>query len=63
MSSKRPPNPLHSSFDPTSKTNRSTERNRRIYTPMGRKARRAVNKYTVSSLRNRAMGWILSRLS
>ncbi len=57
------PNPLHPSFDPTSKTNRSTERNRRIYTPMGRKARRAANKYTVSSLRNRAMGWVLSRMS
>jgi hypothetical protein len=63
MSRKYQPRPLHPSFDPTSKTNRAQERSRRIYTPMGRKARRAANVYTVPSLRNRAMTWILSRLA
>lgn len=59
----REPRPLSPTFDPTSQTNRATERKRRILTPLAHKAKRIANVFTVPSLRRQALQWVLTRLS
>jgi hypothetical protein len=55
------PRPLAHNYDELSDTNRATQRRRRSLTPVAHKAQRLVRVFSPSTMRKKAIQWLLAR--